>query len=261
MSLARRGIAELFEMQDRSMAANRAAIGVDFELLDDLLSLTIEVTLALQEPEIVAQRQSRPGGFPSDPVRANLLHAAWGSLMSATRLTLFGDHMSALAVVRSAFEATFHAEYFRYEPAAASEYEEATVLKDRRQRARRLRSLSDEALCWLKARDDPEGTRRQFFQELSTLGSHGNVAMAALKFASPTRERANLGFTSQGYDDRTRLCTFRIAHVAHYVLSELVEGYEEYLRAKPDVLSEFDRVTERFHSARRQWPADISLLS
>ena len=212
-------LADLFIRQDNASLRNWQEARPEFELTERGLILGWAITLWLNEDPILPQRKAKaPEVSDPETICINLLHAAWSGLVNATRLALYGAHVDALNLIRSAFEATFHAEYFRDHPSNAIEWGKAGQITDldarrvfisRFERKKQIRQSVEKKYL-------PDRSLSRGYHELSTFGTHINPITTFLRLSSNIQGIANLGFMSVGKSEATRLCAIRILHILRY---------------------------------------------
>lgn len=122
-----------FRLQDRVTAANRAEFENAYLWLDSAIELLCDVQMFVNtDPKVQAirlrVRENDLAKHLATNLTVNLLNDAMGSLVSATRLLLFGDHADSFALIRNAFEACCYAEHFVYRPQKAEPYMELEEL-------------------------------------------------------------------------------------------------------------------------------------
>lgn len=191
---------------------------------------------------------------------ANLLHASWASLVSATRLALFGAQVDSFALTRGAFEATYHAEFFRLRPETFAEWDAAGLEIDLQKRARLVMLFARKfrVRSWLAKQDGLD--REPFFVELSTFGSHANPMTVGLRVASPEPGVANLGFMSLGKPETIMLCASHALHVTGYMLSEFTDSFDVDLRESSDLWARHSAFQQCLNESRATLPSGLSLL-
>ena len=122
-----------FKRQDNAVSFNRAEIENQYRWLDSAITLLTEVQLFVSDGPVVAairrkMQDDDATRYLATTLTVNLLNDALGSLISGTRLLLFGDLTDAFALVRCAFEGCAYAEYFVYHPDKAQSYMELETL-------------------------------------------------------------------------------------------------------------------------------------
>ena len=226
-------LAEMFGMQDRWMQSNWAKAPAEFALIERGLVLAFDVTMWLHDEPVASQRKATsPDVQDPETICADLLHAACGSLVSATRLALAGDAVDALALTRVAFEAVYHAEYFRLHPAEALEWDKIGATLDVYDIRNALRAFEQGKHVRETIRQQyggPGGSHDAFFVELSTYGTHINPKTVSMRLSVPGPNRGNLGFVSDGLLERPLLCADRILNVVLYTVSEFLDGLGHYI--------------------------------
>lgn len=221
-----RNLAHLFSYQDGVVDANYQLAHASFGYVDKVLTLGWNAYLFLHGSTVLVQRQAVADlAHQSDPVIASLFLSGLASLTSSARLALFGDYLDSVALLRGAFEAAYHAEYFGYWPDEAREWERDALAPVANARVNWDRKI----LKRLMARDDPTQSRKQLYQEFSRYRVHSNVAAFPLRHASATPGVANLGFTSAGKRNAAEATGLRLAEVGCYLVSGLFEQYANYL--------------------------------
>lgn len=251
------GLAEVFSRQDYAVQCNYEAAQVEFSLVERGAVLGLAVTLWLNEDSILSQRQAKPvQESTSETIFINLLWAAWASLVDATRLALFGAHIDALALTRSAFEAAYHAEYFRDHPADAIEWDQAGRITELGKLHEFINKFNREkkVLSYVDCKY-PGQSLRDFYRELSTYGTHINPKTVALRLASQVREKPRLGFMSWGYTEAPRLCANYILHTLGYVLSEYFDACGAYLNENADIVTAYEEFQRDLEARRANAPA------
>ncbi|MBI4494231.1 MAG: hypothetical protein HY690_15690 [Chloroflexi bacterium] len=198
----------------------------------------------------------------SETICINLLHAAWSSIINATRLALYGAHVDALNLVRAALEATYHAEYFRDHPSDAAEWDKAGLIVDFEDRRKFLEEFSkNKRVRWnVEQKYLPDRSLSRFFQELSTYGSHANPVTVALHLSSNMPGIANLGFLSVGRSEAMRLCASHILHILSYALCEFHDSFGHYLSQNPSLTATYQQFQRDLATIRSGAPQGLSLL-
>jgi hypothetical protein len=256
-------IGSLFARQDAAVQQNAVAAAKELLLIETGLLLALDVTLRLNEEPVLSQRRTKPNSESrSETIVMNLLYAGWSSLVDATRLTLFGARVNALALVRSAFEATLHAEYFRSNPADAAEWDAAGALTDLFDVRDRVRDFDTKKRVRDTVRRQyggPRGSHDRFFVELFAYGTHTNPKTAALRLASGRAAIANFGFMAIGKNEATRFCAIRVLDALGYLLSEFQDAVPSYLALHPDLAAEVAKFRVDLATARATQAAELSL--
>jgi hypothetical protein len=244
-----------FERQDNAVEPNRAAAAVVLPMLERALSAALDVTLCINEPEYLG------GAAPEARIRANLLHGAWASLVTASRLALFGDDVLALTSIRLALEDASHAEFFRHRPELAEEWDSAGQITDLTERRRQIEAFSrrHHVRTFLERQDDPLRTRSRLFHVLSTYGVHTNPVTTSLRLSVPPDQGANLGFASVGKREATQLVVTYALHVAVYVVSELVESFGPYIGSDEGLLNDCRSIMGDYETLKSVLPAQLSM--
>jgi len=239
-------LSQMFALQDQCQPLNRERASAEFVLIERGLSLAFDLTFWLNDdPQIVAKRKALPNttAIPEN-VGANLLHAAVGSLVSATRLCMFGDFVDALSLARTAFEAVVHAEYFRDHPHRAAEWNQVGAVTDVFEIRKQLKKFEDKEHVRGAVRSKySDKSHDRFFAELSTYGTHVNPKTVGLRMATPLAGAGNLGFVAAGYAEAPALCASHILHVLAYALSEFEDTFRDYLASNASLriaLRQFD---------------------
>ena len=255
-------LAEVFAQEDAVAQQNWAAAPAEFNLIEHGIALGFSITLWLQEDPIIAKREAKPADIvTTETICANLLHAAWSSLLNATRMALQGAHVEALTLARTALEATYHAEYFRDHPAEAVEWDKTgsiTNLKDLR------RSIVDlerkmGARKKVQQKYEPDESLSDLYAEVSTYGAHVNPKTVAQRLSSARPGIANLGFASVGKSQATRLCAAHILHILGYTLSEFWDSFGAYLRQNADLVATYEQFGNDLTALRAAAPEKLSL--
>lgn len=261
MSADLASLEDLFTAQDRSVRFNRAQAQAAFGLIERGLVLGWQIATHINTGDVLADRKAKNAAEATpETIRANLLHSAWSGLVSATRLTLYGAFVDALALTRSAFEAAYHAEFFRDRPADAIEWDgcgQITNLADRRKciddftRSHGVRNHVDQKYA---------GSVDPFFFELATFGTHANPVTVGLRMSSHLQGVSNLGFASAGKAEAPKLCAHHVLHTLGYVLSEYNDGFGSYLGRNPSLFQSYSSFVQDLNTWRQQAPGDLSLL-
>ena len=258
-----RSLGDLFARQDGVANRNIAVAVVEFRLIERGLLLGLSFTYWLNEDPILAERKAKP---PHDGKREtigiNLLHAAWSILMNATRLTMYGAHVDALGLIRSALEATCHAEYFRDHPAEVAEWSRMGRMTDLDERAAAYIAFqrSKRVLQSVEAKYAPDRSLSRLFRTLSTFGPHPNPMTVGLRLSSDVPGRANLGFISVGKPQATRLCAVYVMDGVAYMLSEFRDGSPDYLARNANLVQSLDGFERDYAAYRACAPRELSLL-
>jgi len=225
-------LTEMFTLQDKWQQSNWEQAPAEFVLIERGLVLAFDLTFWINEDlAVVATRKALPSsrGVPEN-VGANLLHAAFGTLVSATRLSLFGDFVDAFSLARTAFEAVFHAEYFRDHPDRAFDWNQIGLVTDVFDVRKQLNKFESKEKIRIAVRDKyADGSHDRFFVELSTYGTHINPKTVGLRLGTPRPNAGNLGFVTAGYTEAPVLCASHILHVLAYALSEFRDTFKGYL--------------------------------
>lgn len=258
-----KSLSEFLAIQESVASWHADAARSEFDLIERGLILGWSVTLYLNDGPILDERKAKaPEASMPETIRANLLHAAWGSLVNATRLALYGAHVDSLNLARAAFEAAYHADYFRDHPEDAAEWDRCGSVKDlmgRRkcidefQRTKRVRRVVGQKY-------KPEDSMERFFAELSTYGTHANPVTVALRLSSPVDGVASLGFTSVGRPEATKLCASHILHTLAYVLSEYHDGFADYLAQNETLTATYQEFEAELAAVRSRSPRELSLF-
>lgn len=254
---------DAFLMQDRSIPRNAQLAIEEFGLIDQALSNGLELIARVNDPDVFHSRSAQPeDAHASETVTINLLTSAIYTLVSSTRLTLSGNHVDALTLLRSAFEASYYAEYFRHNPSEALKWDSIGKIEDLRERQKFVEEHFRHVRNNLEGRDDPDRTRTRFYRELSSYGPHPTPAVVAARMSSDHASTgiANLGFVSTGKINATRLCASHTLHILMYALSEFFDACDHY----PAV----DLLKVRHNELRSNWlalsartPTALSLLT
>lgn len=236
----------MFARQDQVQGENWRQAPAEFALIERGLTLGFDLTVWLVERHKQIARDAGSDADLEPPpdvlrpavIRANLLHAAFVTLVSATRLVLFGDVIDALALTRTAFEAVFHAEYFRDHPAALREWDQIGSVLDVLEVQRRVGDFNgkhDGVRKRVRARYTGEAGESfdRVFAELSTFGTHINPKTVGLRLGTSRPQAANLGFLSVGYSERPLLCASLVLGILRYALSEFRDGFGAELAHAP----------------------------
>lgn len=256
-------LADLFARQESATARNWEAARDEFGLIERGLVLAWHCTLCINEDPILSKRRANPDAVAApETICANLLHAAWSSLVNATRLALFGAHVDALNLTRAAFEAVYHAEYFRDHPSEALDWDRCGSLTELDAISKCIEDFSKaKRVRWsLEQKYAPHASLTRFFKELSTYGSHANPKTVGLRLSSHEPGVANLGFVGVGRTEATRLCASHILHVLSYALSEFEDSFSAYLVQHPEVLSTYRDFQRDLSTLRAAAPRELSLL-
>lgn len=244
------------------IASNCDAARTEFDLLERGLVPGFAVTLWLNEGHIVEQRCDKPLDISmAETICINLLHAAWSSLVNATRLSLYGAHVDSLGLVRAALEAAYHAEYFCDHPEDALAWDEAGKVEDLEQRRTLIRKCDSDKRVRSKveAKYAPDKSLSRFFYELSTYGAHANPATVSLRLSSGTPGVANLGFISVGKLEATQLCANHILHTLSYVISTYRDGFSDYLNENHQLVARVEEFEAILAKLRASGPSALSL--
>ena len=230
-----------FQMQDRVVASNRAEFEREYKWIAAALGLLSDMQAFVNtDPRVVEPRSSQlPTEHLAANVVVNLVNDAMGSLINATRLLLFGAHADAFALVRSAFEACCHAEYFAFQPQRAEAYVELEHLITETpglnlRAALRKRNLQfGSILSDLEQRDGED--RRSLYAQLCNFGAHpspvrvglrlsapGGAVMAAVSVSTPEWSRASW----------TQGCATDLMAVVKYAFELLPEHYDAWFAAE-----------------------------
>ena len=254
-------LGDLFARQDGAIARNLASNPETFSLVADGLKIGLAITMFLNEGRALARRLSRPADRRgTEQAIANLLHAAWAALVTATRLALYGAQVDSFALTRGAFEAAYHAEYFRHKPEDFVEWDKAGQITDLYARATMVDAFAQRhhVRRWLDTNDGLD--RRRMFVELSTYGSHANPMTVGLRLSTPIPGAANLGFVSIGKPESVRLCALHALHVLAYVLSEFGDQFAIDLEQNAELMKSCELFRERFQAIHNAAPLGLSLL-
>lgn len=248
------GLGDFFGRQDGAVQRNYEAAKTEFDLIERGTIIGWACTLALNADPVLSQRRAKaPNDATAETIFINLLHAAWSGLVNATRLALYGAHIDALNLTRWAFEATYHAEYFRQHPADALEWDKTGHILDLDdfhaaieafRRAKGIRADLDKRYAGLGG-----VSLTRLHRELSSYGTHPNPKTVGLRLASPVRGRARLGYMSVGYAQATRLTASHILHIVGYLLSEYFDGCGPLLAARPEIFAAY----KAFQDDRDVW--------
>lgn len=246
---------DFFARQDLVVPLNADSAQDILPLLERALSIAFDITLHINETHELRDAE------PYRRITANLLHVATAGLVSATRMTLFGDHVSALTILRLAFEDTCHAEFFRHRPELASEWDKSGTETDLEARRKLVDSFRSQYAVMrnLESRDaDPTRSRSRLFRDLSSFGTHSNPATTFMRLALPPERGANLGFVSKGKRDATLLTTSYILHVGAYVVSEMHDSFSDILT--DDLAEDCLALSAEYSQVRALLPAALSLI-
>jgi hypothetical protein len=116
---------DIFAIQDGVVATNQRAAQARIELIERGLIHGFNIIAHLESPNVMNQVEGLPpDALASHGIIKNLLHSALATDVSAVRLTLQGMYVEAFTLIRSAFELTYHAEYFRTRPREALEWDQ-----------------------------------------------------------------------------------------------------------------------------------------
>ena len=239
---------DLFGRQDAASLGNYASAREEFEVLAALLHLGHDMQVVLGSELAIHYRTTASEDVISDAIRVNLLNSANASLVSATRLTLYGDHVDALALLRAAFDAVCHAEYFRHHPTEADAWDKLAQEPDDRMKARGLREFESKIRPWLEANDGTDRTK--LYRELSSYGTHTNPSTVAMRLNRA--DAPNQGFVSQGKAQATTL-------VARWATSIALYGVEELIQAHPLVLNAYSKDASELRSRFENFNRDERL--
>ena len=258
-----RALNDFFRLQDTVVEKTLQTAAGDFGLISRGLALAFDLTVAFNDHDTVALRKTKaPDAVKAETVVANLLHASFSSLVNATRLALFGAHVNALALVRDAFEAAYHSEYFRLHPEAVERWDAAATIPDLDERRKYLEKNFPNIRRTLEERDDPGRTRTALYRELCSYGAHINPATVGLRISVPTPAEvgmANIGFTSVGKREATTICALHTLHVLMYGISEFFDAFGTY----PSVTrynSAYLVFRSEWESHRADAPSSLSLM-
>jgi hypothetical protein len=224
------------------MPRNCSAAPVEFALIDRGLTLGFGLSACINDSPIIAKRPDKPPDTVlAETTCANLLHSALSSLVSAVRLALSGDHVDALALVRLGFESTYFADYFKRHPSDAVIWWKSAEIADPLARWRYLEDFAKSKKIHRTLENyygDPSMTR--LFRELSSNGSHASPETVSLRLSSSVSEIANIGFASSWKVEATALCASHALYCLAYLLSEVIEDFEQYVEKPSPILEEYD---------------------
>ena len=250
-------------MQNSMVARNWPAVAVELDLFDRGLRLVSAFEFYLESVAVLASRTSKISPqVEADSIVQALLHGSWTALISAVHLALFGAHVDSVALIRSALEAAYHAEYFSTRPAEAVEWDSFGAIPD-------VRLFRKAFGAWTsikkvkKAVDrqaNPPGGLDQTFAELSTYGTHANPKTVGLRSISDMPRIVNAGFVSHGKVQFTKLCASRALHVLVYVLGQYADFYADHLKQNSDLASQIDAFKQDFADYGRLPFAPLSPL-
>ena len=188
-----------FRRQDDVVAANRAEFAKEFLWLDSAIGLLTDLQLFVNtDAKVSAARMALeskdPDKYLATTLTVNLLNDAMGSLVSATRLLLFGDHPDAYALIRSAFEACCYAEHFVYHPDKTKSYMELEAVLSGSGLSTDLEvnlgpELRKRCLEFWRVSKELEirsgNPVRGFYARLCNLGSHPSPKRVGLRLSPP----------------------------------------------------------------------------
>ncbi len=235
------GITGIMAYQDAVIARNRADARNEFTYIERGLNLGWAIQVWLNGGTILARRCTL--GSSSDTpetVRINLLHAAWSSLINATRLAFYGAHVDAATLIRFALESAYHAEYFTDHPSAVADWCKASDLPSLDERRKHVRDF-DTRQGHIR-RQIATGCRHdqnleKLYYELCTYGSRANPMTVGLRLNREATDGANLGCLSFGLAHVTRRCALQILIVLEYTLALFRNGFPLYLNERRDLMS------------------------
>lgn len=222
---------DAFSIQDKLVQQNAPVVQAELMLIDRGLALAFEVAALLEADDAPRRALTSRNVSISDMVIRGLLYGARAALVSAVRLFLYGAHVDSQALIRSAFEATYHANYFRLIPADVDEWiklgeivdtDEFSVQHDKWQRDHRPRGNVEQL-------EAGSNTLRRVFRERSSYGTHANPKTAGLRLVSDLPRMANGGYASTGNTGFARICAMHTVRVLQYVLSEYSDGFGGHL--------------------------------
>ena len=253
---------ELFTRQEGVVGRNLAAAPDYFRLIERGLVLGWAITVHLNGPSIVVLRRSKsPTIQVPETITMNLLHSAWSGLVNATRLMMYGAHCDSLALIRSAYEAVYHAEYFRHNPSDAVEWDHAGHIVDLEKRRQCIAAFNRKRRVrqWLGTHIGEAPSRERMFSELSTYGTHANPITVGLRLSSNLEGVGNLGFLSVGKVQATQLCASHCLHILIYALSEFFDGFPDYLAVDTTLRTTYDALEQDRHASQQAAPTGLSL--
>jgi hypothetical protein len=262
------GLVNLFATQDAAIKENLSFAPQEFSLLNRGLVLGLNITMCLNDlPGVSMRKTKNQTQQESDTIIINLLHAGWSALVNATRLSLFGAHCDAIALIRHAFEASYYAEFFIGNPDAALVWNKAGQIIDAKKRRKFQEKFENKYQVKNTLKEkyrikglDPTPIDR-ILNETSSFGIHINPFTVAFRLQRTTSTQCNnMGFMSTGKKEATRLCAVWCGSIAAYILSEYWEGYGEYLESFPPINDTYKAFLQEYESLQASVPSELSLL-
>lgn len=248
----RLSLLDLFERQDSVVAWNAEAAQATLPLLERALSVAFDITLHINGKSELRDAE------PHRRITANLLHAAAGGVVSATRMALFGDHVSAFGILRLAFEDAYHAEFFRHRPDSAEKWDAAGQIADLDARRRYVDDFERDSGI-RRTLDAMDGeSRSRVFRDLSSFGIHSNAATTFMRLGLPSERGANLGFMSHGKGEATQAAVGYALNIAAYVVSEMHDSFVDLLTL--DLIADSKDLRAEYIQLLTQLPSDLSLI-
>ncbi|MBI3953523.1 MAG: hypothetical protein HY330_03320 [Chloroflexi bacterium] len=230
-----------FRMQDKVIASNRTEFETEYTWLDKAIELLWDIQIFVNDKN-QPLRQRRAQSLDTQRatnVVVNLVNDAMGSLISATRLLLFGAHPDAFALVRSAFEACCYAEYFARHPDTVKSYMELEDLLSTDPTISLGTKLRERKLSIGHVRKELETHDREdrsaFYALLCNFGAHPSPKRVGLRLSSPGGAvLAAVSASTPGWSraDWTHDCAISLIAVAKYAVELLPEHYPEWFASE-----------------------------
>jgi hypothetical protein len=219
---------DIFAIQDGVVATNQRAAQARIELIERGLIHGFNIIAHLESPNVMNQVEGLPpDALASHGIIKNLLHSALATDVSAVRLTLQGMYVEAFTLIRSAFELTYHAEYFRTRPREALEWDQLGQVIDLKTFAEGIFKIDRKVRRALTKEYGHDFARH--YRELCTFGSHTNPRTVYMRTQSGLPRFGNVGFASAGKVEAPVHCAGQVLHGLRHSLSELHDSFSHYL--------------------------------
>ncbi|MBM3943215.1 MAG: hypothetical protein FJ316_09890 [SAR202 cluster bacterium] len=253
---------EWYRLQNGAVRHNRAEIESEYVWLDKAIKLLSDIHIFVNDRNSPValirsnEKQEYPELHQARNVVVNLANDALGSLVTGTRLLLFGAHADAFALVRSAFEGCCNAEYFALHTEDAQHWLDLekqlsgnlSLNVNSYLRNRKLSRLQITSILKVLEKCDGEN-RSEFYAKLCNLGAHASPVRVFLRLSPP--KGAVLAAVSVSTPDWSRAkwtqgCAWDLMAVAKYAVTLLPERFPEWFVSEQDLIRRVKQLEQEF---------------